>query len=332
MKVLHVVGAYPSPEQPHSQVFVKTQVESLEALGVECAVLVLQGRGPLKYAAGRSQVRARLRGGGFDLLHAHYAYCAVPSLGHGLPVVVSLLGSDLYGRPRPDGGYSRGSRALHRALCRFAADRAAACIVKSRRMREDLARSAHVVPNGVDLARFRPAGEEARRALRAELGLRDGTRYVIFGADPARPRKRFGLARRAVERAAAELDFPVELLAVHGRPHDDVVRYLQASDLLILTSTLEGSPNIVKEAMACDLGVVSVDVGDAHERLDGVSGCRVTADDRAETIAAAVRDVLTSGEAPAGRSAVRELSLEAVAERVRMIYAAALGGAPAGTG
>jgi len=325
MKVLHVVGLYPTPERPHAQVFIKTQVDSLTALGVECEVLVLEGRGPLKYLGGRGPVRARLRGAGFDLVHAHYAYCAVPSLGQGLPVVTSFLGSDLYGFPRRDGSFSPVHRAMHQALCRWVADRSAACIVKTDRMRDDLAREAHVVPNGVDLERFRPLGDEERHRLRAELGFAPGTRYVLFAADPDRPRKRWGLAREAVAFAAARLPFPVEVVAVHDRPHEDVARHLQAGDLLILTSSLEGSPNVVKEAMACDLRIVAVDVGDTRERLSGVGGCRVTGNDRPETIGAAVAELLSGDEAPGGRAAVAPLELGAVAGRVRDIYARVLG-------
>jgi glycosyltransferase involved in cell wall biosynthesis len=325
MRVLHVVGGYPTPERPHSQPFIKTQVDSLRKLGVECDVLVLKGRGPLKYLGGWWQVRARLGRGRVELLHAHYAYCAPACFGHGLPVVTSFLGSDLYGKPRADGGFSPWSGRLHLALCRFAAGRSAACIVKSERMRADLARDAHVIPNGVDLDFFRPAEGEERTRLRAELRFAPGTRYVLFAADPARPRKRFALAQAAVRQAAGRCDFPVELVAVHGRAHEDVARTMRAADLLLLTSSLEGSPNVVKEAMASGLRVVAVDVGDTRERLESVSGCRVTADDSPETIGDAVAAVLRSAEPAGGRAAVAGLRLEAVAERVSRVYASAIG-------
>ena len=159
MKVLHVVGGYPSPENPHSQVFIKSQVDSLIALGVDCEVLLLRGPGPWKYLAGWTQVRRRTRGAGFDLIHAHYAYCAVPSLHHRLPVVTSLLGSDLYAFPWRDGNETDFDRAVHRALCRYVARRSAAVIVKAARMRDDLGMPAEVVPNGVDADRFRAGGQ-----------------------------------------------------------------------------------------------------------------------------------------------------------------------------
>jgi glycosyltransferase involved in cell wall biosynthesis len=234
--------------------------------------------------------------------------------------VTSLLGSDLYGRPAADGGFSPVSRRMHRALCRFAARRSAACIVKAQRMADELGLPAHVIPNGVDLARFRPAAPGERETLRAGLGLDPGVRYALFAADPGRPRKRFALAEAAVRHAAGRLGAPVKLAAIHGRPYEEVVRAMQAFDLLLLTSSLEGSPNVVKEAMACDLRVVAVDVGDVPERLEGVAGCRVAPSDAPESIGDAIAEVLSSGEPCGGRAAIAPLSLEGVAERIRRIY------------
>ncbi len=94
--------------------------------------------------------------------------------------------------------------------------------------------------------------------------------------------------------------------------------------MLLLTSTSEGSPNVVKEAMAAGMAVVSVDVGDTRERLAGVSGCRVTDADDPDTIAAAIADVLTSPEPREGRQAVAPLRIEAVAAKIIAIYEDAL--------
>lgn len=320
LRVLHVVAGYPTPERPHNQMFIKTQVDSLIAAGIECDVLVLHGSGFRKYLTGHAQVRHRLRAGRFDLLHAHYSYCAPACLGHGVPLVTSLLGSDLVGLPDAAGRYSPLSKASHRALARFVISRSAAGIVKSRQMAEVLGKPVHVVPNGVDLDHFHPLGAQERVALRRDLGFEPATRYVLFAGDPGVPRKRFGLARDAVALCSARMPFPVQLLPLCGRSHDDVVRHMQACDALLLTSTWEGSPNVVKEAMATDMAVVSVEVGDTRERLEGVPGCRVTDRDDAESLAVALADVLTSDEPRECRAAVEALRLEVVAARVLAIY------------
>ena len=324
MRVLHVVGGYPTPTRPHAQVFIKTQIESLIAAGVDCEVLNLRGRSVLKYVTGWPQVTARLRAGRFDLLHAHYAYCGLVCLDHGTPLVMSFLGSDLVGFARPDGSYSATTRRVHRALGRYVGRRSDACIVKAEAMRTLLALPAHVVPNGVDCEKFKPVDAPTRARLRHELGLPADTPVVLFAGNPKLPHKRFVLADAAVRAAAAKLARPLTLLPLSGRPHDDVVRHMQACDMLILTSSQEGSPNVVKEAMAAGMAVVAVDIGDTRERLQGVSGCRVTADDRPETIAAAVAELLASDEPRLGREAVAPLRLQNVALRVVEIYAEVL--------
>lgn len=324
LRILHVVAGYPTPERPHNQMFIKTQVDSLVAAGAECEVLSLRGRGPRKYLTGHAQVRERLRTGHFELLHAHYAYCAIPCLGHGIPLVTSLLGSDLVGMPDAQGRYSALSKASHRALARFVVSRSAACIVKSRQMAAVLGKDVHVVPNGVSLDQFFPLALGERLALRNELGFAPEDRYVLFAGDPGVPRKRFSLARAAVEAAGARTPFTIHLLPLSGRSHTDVVRQMQACDALLLTSTWEGSPNVVKEAMAAGMAVVSVDVGDTRERLAGVSGCRVTDRDDAESLAAALADVLGSDEPRDSRAAVEPLRIETVAARVLAIYGEAL--------
>lgn len=338
LSVLHVTPGYPTATHPHSHTFVATQVESLRALGLHCGVLALRG-GPVgRFAGGYRQVRRALARRRFDLIHAHHSWSAAACGGNHTPFVLSLLGSDLWSFPWSRDGHGAVSRRANLAIARWGVRRAAAVIVKAEWMREALgpgsargdARQAnlrdklHVVPNGVDLSRFRPAGDDERAALRAELGFAPDARIIAFGADPARPRKRFPLARAAVAEAARRLRFPIELVLVHGRAHDDVARFLRAADLLLFTSDVEGSPNIVKEAMASNLAIVSVDVGDTRERLTGVSGCRI-APDEPEALGAAVAELLSGDEPRGGREAVAPLSLELVAERVTAIYRDALG-------
>lgn len=325
-RVLHVAPGYPSAARPHSHVFVATQVESLRTLGVDCRVLALRGGETSRFVGAFRQVRRALAAGSFDLIHAHHAWCAAACGGHGIPYVLSLLGSDLWAFPWSGDSHGPLSRTVNLAISRRGAARAAAVIVKAEWMRRALRRDAHVIPNGVDLERFRPAAEGERAALRAALGWPADARIVIFGADPARRRKRFPLAEAAVGEAAHRLGRPLELRPVHDLPHDEVARRLRAADLLLFTSDIEGSPNIVKEAMASGLAVVSVDVGDTRERLAGVSGCRLAPPDAA-ALGVAVAELLRGDEPRAGRDAVADLSLERVAACVLDVYRRALGAA-----
>ncbi len=106
--------------------------------------------------------------------------------------------------------------------------------------------------------------------------------------------------------------------AVHGVDHDTVPDYMNAADALLLTSRSEGSPNSVKEALACNTPVVSVDVGDVSERLAGVSPSLVS-DDDSDLIDELV-SILESDIEPNGREAAREVSVERTADQMIDVY------------
>jgi glycosyltransferase involved in cell wall biosynthesis len=186
---------------------------------------------------------------------------------------------------------------------------------------------AHVVPLGIDVAVFRPLPrEEACRTL----GLDPARRRILFAADPASPGKRFALAREAAE-IVGRRDPTVDLRVVHGRPPSTIPLEMNACDVLVLTSISEGSPMVVKEALACNLPIVSVDVGDVAERIDGVAACRIVPPDAAAA-AEAIAEILASGARSNGRRAVEALSLPRVAERLVEIYRGAIEDARRGRG
>ena len=144
----------------------------------------------------------------------------------------------------------------------------------------------------------------------------------MFAGNPAVPRKRFALAQRAVELLNDTL--PAELVVAWGVPHGDMPLYMSACDALVFTSMQEGSPNVVKEALACDLPIVSVSVGDVAQQLTSVEGCELCADDHPETIAAALARVLRRSCRVKGRDAVRHLDERLLTQQLIGVYRTAL--------
>ena len=130
--------------------------------------------------------------------------------------------------------------------------------------------------------------------------------------------KDYPRAARIVRGARARLERPVRLRSVSGEPHHRVATYMNAADALLLTSRREGSPNAVKEALACNLPVVATDVGDVAERVAGVSPGAVQSSDAG--LVDALVTTLRAGERSDGREAVRSLGVEAYGERLRRIY------------
>jgi glycosyltransferase involved in cell wall biosynthesis len=101
--------------------------------------------------------------------------------------------------------------------------------------------------------------------------------------------------------------------------HNDVPVWFNASDVALLTSSHEGSPNVVKEALACDLPIVSVEVGDVLERIGGIDGCYIAAPNP-EDLASKLSLAYFRGRRIAGRVSVQDLSLERVARRLKSFY------------
>lgn len=331
MRVLVVTNMYPDDSRPVYGQFVQEQVEALRRQGLDVEVLFIDGQTTNRnYLTGFGRVR-REAAGRFDLVHAHYGltgYLAVQQ--DRLPVVITFHGDDLLGTPAPSGGLTWKSRVA-RALGRRAARRARANIIVSEGMRDHLPdavtrREAVVLPLGVDLERFRPLPrEECCSRLRL-----DPSRFrLLFAADPDVPRKRFGLACAAAAIVRRE-DPAVTLHVVSGRPPSEMPLHMNASDALLLTSLHEGSPMVVKEALACNLPVVAVPAGDVEERLRGVAGCRVVPPD-VEALADGIRARLRDPVPIDGRAAVGHLSAERVAARVMEVYRRALDGPCAGS-
>jgi len=318
VKVLVVTNMWPSAERPHWGAFVRSQADSLAALGCENTLYEIRGyRSSMEYFRAMSEVPRAARACGAELVHAHYGLSGAAASRVRLPLVVSFCGDDLLGRPDAHGKLTFKSRALL-PVSHHAARRADAVIVKSEEMRRAIASipDVDVIPNGVDLARFAP---EPRAAARAALGWRDAGHVLLFAADPHELRKNFPLAA-ATRAALTARGLDVRLESVHGRPQADMARAMNAADVLLLPSFHEGSPNVVKEAMAVGLPVVAAPVGDCEDRLRNVSPSWVV-ERSVEAFANAAAAVLADARRSNGREVIeRTLSLGAVAKQVLAVY------------
>jgi glycosyltransferase involved in cell wall biosynthesis len=302
-------------------VFIARQADFLRHAGVDVDLFPFRGaRSPANYASAWREVQRRLKQGSYDLVHAQFGQSGITALPKRVPLVVTFRGDDLEGIIGENGRYLPAGWLL-RQLSRQVARRADAAIVVSDHMKQHLPRTvtAHVIPSGLDLDLFRP---EPQQIARSRLGLPADRKLVLFVGNPEVARKRYALAQEAVE--LTNRSIPTTLLLGWGKPHSEIAALMNACDALVCTSMQEGSPNSVKEALACNLPVVSVKVGDVPLRIAKVSGCELCLDDRAETIGRALERVLRRGLRTESRAQVQNLNERVLTSRLIEIYRSVL--------
>jgi len=307
MRVLVVTNMYPTAAEPWSGVFVAEQVEDLRSLGVEVDVCSFDGHDDRKEYVRAARVLRRLVGvGDFDLVHAHYGLTGAVALAqHKVPVVTTFWGSDTF---------IPWQRRVSYAVARLTVPLFVSAQGRARLRRPDAA----VVPSAVDTRRFQPRSRHEARRL---LGWDEDGIYVLLPGP-----------RRSAMKNAALFDATLEALPAWIRPRgvalenfsrDEAAVVMNAVDVTLMTSVSEGSPVAVRESLACETPVVSVDVGDVAELLRGVPGCAVCARDPA-ALAGAVLDALQSGRSDALRARAKEYSRERMAAKVLDVYEQAL--------
>lgn len=316
-RVLVVTSEWPTEHQPVAKPFVVEQVASLRRQGVEVDVVpTLGGRRLGNYRRARSNVARQLAGTRFDIVHVHMGQCALAVPRTDVPMIITFHGSDLLGIVGRTGRYTPSGWLLTR-FSRHAAKRAAGVILVAQRLvpRLPAGVSYDVIPCGVDLQTFRPGSQaEARR----ELGLPPRSKLVVFSGSPNVPRKRFDLALDALRILAPRVD--VTLLTLKGEPPDRVRKHLVASDALLVSARHETGPLMAKEAAACNVPIVSVDVGDVGEWLPGDPASRITSSEP-RAIADALAEILSPGRAACrGREIVQRFEIDAVARRIIRVY------------
>ena len=299
-RVLMVTGIYPTPERPHKGTFVKPIVDALLTDGHKVEIVHPNPSYPmpLRYLLATLQVFFKTLTGRFDIVHGHYGlWCLVARMQWTTPVVAAYLGDDLLGTVTEDESISKKSLLVVRIsqwLCRHVE----VVTVKSEQMKKaSLTDDAIVLADGINFDLFQPMPRSEARAL---LGWDQENYYIVFANNPVIPVKNFKLAQAAIERLR-ERGIEAELKVATGLPQVKVVQYINASNALILPSIAEGAPNVVKEAMACNVPVVATNVGDVEQVISQTEGCSVCARD-ADAMAEGLKKALLHTERTTGRA------------------------------
>jgi teichuronic acid biosynthesis glycosyltransferase TuaC len=306
MRILFVTNMYPSPERPGYGAFVWQQAEQLRQFGHVVDVVNIRGfRSKLNYLKGALEVLWKTSRVAYDVVHAHYGQSAVPAcFRFKAPLVVTLHGSDVL------------ESGLLQSFCsRVISHFVDAVIVVSEEMRKRI--PGLVIPCGVDLSVFRPY---KRDDARVRLGLPKDKYLILFPFDPARPVKRYDLAKAAVERVTKD-GVDAELVTAFTVANSEMPWYYSAADAMILCSDSEGSPTSVKEALACNLPVVATNVGDVGEIMRGVVGTQICTRE-VGALAHGLREALNISRSGGfeGRAAMAKYDQASTIEKVIGVY------------
>lgn len=302
--------------------FVQSQYDSLKKEGLEMRLVGTEGKGAKAYLRAAWKLRKMIRAERPDVVHGHYSLCgwvanmACLGLCKKPKIVVSILGSF----PTKSKKWKFVQWSIQHLWD--------ATIVKSQRTANQLGLPVNIIPNGVNLEVFEAKSNDD---CRKSIGWDEETKYVIWCSNPERPEKDWALAQAAVR------DIDGELVAVYNKTPQEVCTYMNAADCLLLTSWSEGSPNVIKEAMACNCPIVTTDVGDVTERLEGLDGCYVATtknpiinqqtqetymDENAREVAECLRKALAFGKRTDGRKRILadQLEISQIAKRIKEIY------------
>ena len=284
--------------------FVQEQVEALEKAGLECRFFPVQSRGVMGYLRHLPDFRRVIRDFNPDVVHAHYGLCGVlANLQRMVPVVTTYHGSDI-----------NNPKVLR--LSKFAIRHSAYNIfVSSKNIGMACPGDTHaLIPCGINLDDY-PITDKV--VARNQIGLETSGKYVLFAGAFDNPVKDPELAKTAVGYLP-----DVRLLELKGYSRQQVSLLMQAVDALLMTSRTEGSPQVIKEAMACGCPIVSVDVGDVRERIGGIDGCFVSDTREPEELAGLIGKALAFSGRTDGRARIIASGLDnnSVAVELKKIY------------
>lgn len=285
--------------------FIVEQAEALRAAGCLVEFYGITGKGIRGYLTALPALKAKIDSFRPDVLHAHYGLSGLlANLQRAVPVVTTYHGSDI-------------NEAKNRPFSRIAMWLSAWNVFVSQRTLDIMHPKSKyaLIPCGIDLSEIQLTGQSEARE---RMGLSERGKYILFAGAFDNAVKAPELAKASV----AVLHEDVQLLELKGYTREQVTLLMRAADVFLLTSKMEGSPQVIKEAMACGCPIVSVDVGDVAERIAGLEGCLVAKSRDPKEIASLLKQALAFNHRTDGRERIIAMGLDnrQVAQKLLAIY------------
>jgi glycosyltransferase involved in cell wall biosynthesis len=300
MKILIVCSTKSGTITP----FVEEQVESCaNDSSFQFDYSEISSGGVFGYLKGYLLLIKKIVLGKYQLIHAHYGLSAfIASLQPFKPVVITFHGCYVHD-PK-----TRWISKIAYKLCKHAIFVEAEMPAKL-----NATKKYSIIPCGVNTELFKPIDKtEARK----KLNLLDTDKIALFASAFDVPVKNYALAKTACDQIK-----DLKLIELKNYTREEVNLLLNAVDLLLLTSIREGSPQIIKEALACNCPIVTTNVGDVAMRLKDIDQTFVCEQDAAR-ISEKITLILSTNKRSNGRDRIFEqkLDLDSVAQQINSIY------------
>lgn len=315
-----VTTEWPTNETPFAAPFVKRQRDKLQELGVDVDIFHFYGGGnPINYLKAQKKISQQIKNNNYDLAHAQWGQSVIPLLPKKIPIVITYRGDDLEGiYDNNKEGYGVKSLVL-KIIGKWVARYADHTILVSNHMLNLFKpySAVDIIPSGID---FSTIPNKSKLELRKELSLPENKKIIIFPNKPSTKRKNFKLVESVFKHLSKD-DKTLYLHVINGLTHKEILKHIKASDFLFFASFHEGSPNIVKEAIACDTPIVSVPVADVPFRLNPIPGCFVCQDYSVESFLITAQKALQYDYSTFNyRPFVADLDENILAKRIYNIY------------
>lgn len=244
--------------------FITEQVNSIKNLGVEIEYFLIKGKGLYGYFTNLKKFNIKLSNYKPDLIHAHYGFSGLFSnLQRKIPVITTYHGSDI--NKTIPGIFSKISILLSRTNI---------FVSYQLSKKAGLNNKSQIIPCGVNTQLF---NHKNKTNARKYFGYETNEKLILFSGSFQNKVKNPELAKKAIMLVQG-----LKLIELKGFSREEVSLLMSAVDLALMTSRSEGSPQFIKEAMSCNLPIVSLNVGDVEELIEGVAGCFISSSKTSE--------------------------------------------------
>tara|TARA_Y100000996_G_scaffold148886_1_gene114658 strand:+ start:1017 stop:1985 length:969 start_codon:yes stop_codon:yes gene_type:complete len=278
---LIVTSEWPGPDTKDSVPFLVQFVKSLKSKGINVSVFHFRGGSISKRLISFCKLRFIYLFNNWDLIHCHWGQNTIFAYTPFIPIITTFHGSDLQGGDLSNDYKYKIDGKIYMVLSQIAYFMSSYNIFVSKILKEKIfirKDNSCIIPMGVDLKKFKYI---EKRDCRTKLNLPMNKKLILFGGNYKKKIKRHSIAVEVVK----ILGNDYQLISLYLNDFNQMPLYMNACDVLLMTSKHEGSPMMVKEALACKMSIVSTDVGDVRDQIMNIKGSYITRSENPKIIA-----------------------------------------------